>query len=280
MNKLLLILAILLVAGCTSNNDTGSQSNQGIIIESLVLSPSDVVDQEPFDLFFKVANVGGKTKIVTAYIYGPEWVEETDLDKHELIAPNKQTGSIGESFVFEKTFGPIDVSKGLTEEYTVNGRICYPYETVASTDVEIISLAEKRITDVKQATRTVKTQNSDAPIHIEFTIKEPLVVYDETTEKIPIAVKVRDVGGGFATKEESCSKNPDILSMDRISVNLEGAGITCDEKEVHITNKQATLFCTMDAATGGLPSKTVKIIATASYRYYKTKQATVRISGT
>ena len=285
MNKLLLILAILLVAGCTSNNDTGSQPNQGIIIKSLEISPSEVADLESFDLFFEVTNVGGKTTIVEAFIYGPSWIsgDEGDLDKHELIAPDKQVGSIGESFIYTKTYdSPVSVTKGLTQEYTVNGRICYPYTTSASTDVEIISIAEKRITDVKQATRTVKTQKSDAPIHIEFTIKEPLIDYGGGGQDIPIAVKVRDVGGGFATAPTNgCEKNPGLDVMNKIDVTLTGEGITeCVGDDLQLVNGETTLFCKLTATTGGVPSKNVKIMAEATYKYYKTKTTTVKISGT
>ncbi len=284
MNKLLLILAILLVAGCTSNNDTGSQSNQGIIIESLEINPSEVADVEPFDLIFEVTNVGGKKTTVNAFIYGPSWISGTDgdLGAHELIAPDKQVGSIGESFIYTKTYNaPVSVTKGLTQEYTVNGRICYPYTTSASTDVEIISLAEKRITDVKQATKTVKTQKSDAPIHIEFTIKEPLIDYDESGQEIPIAVKVRDVGGGFATSPGTgCIKNPELGVMNKIDVTLTGEGITdCVGKDLHLVNGETTLFCKLTATTGGVPSKNVKLMAEATYKYYKTKTTTVKISG-
>ncbi|MCK5474112.1 MAG: hypothetical protein KAI53_01785 [Candidatus Aenigmarchaeota archaeon] len=283
MNKLVLILAIILIAGCTGNNHTESQPNQGIIIKSLEIKPSEVVDIEPFDLLFEVTNVGGKKTTVNAYIYGPSWISDTDgnLGGHELIAPDKQVGSIGESFIYTETYEPpVSVTKGLTQEYIVNGRICYPYTTSAVADVEIISIAEKRITEVKQATKTVKTQNSDAPIRIEFTIKEPLIDYGNGQE-IPIAVKIRDVGGGFAaTSTAGCKKNPALDVMNKLDVTLTGEGInTCVGEDLHLINGETTLFCKIVATTEGVPSKNVKLIAEATYNYYKTKTTTVKISG-
>jgi len=284
MKKLLLTVIVILVAGCVADTDTGSQSDQGIIIDSLRLSPTEVTDKEPFDLFFEVRNVGGKKTKVFAYIYGPSWIseDETDLGEQELIAPDKQSGSIGESFVFEKTYDqPIEVRKGIVEEEIVYGRICYPYTSSASTDVEIISLSEKRQTEVKQAAKTVRTSNSDAPIRIELTIKEPLVDYGDD-QVVPIAVRVINVGGGFATAHDGdCTMNPEISEMDKVTVTLEGSGITCNgTNEVHLSNNKATLFCKLEATTNGLPSKNVKIIAEAKYNYYKTKTATIKIIGT
>ncbi|NOR85644.1 hypothetical protein GQ473_06005 [archaeon] len=281
MKKIFLILFVLLIAGCTGNSNTGSNPNQGIIIESLTISPNDITEKEPFDIFFKVSNVGGKTTKVTPYLYGADWLNEDDLKSRELISPNKQTGSIGESYVYEKTFNePVEVVKGLIDEYTITGRICYPYTTSAATDVEIISLTEKRQTNAKQASKTVKTDNTDAPIHIEFTIKEPLIDYgDDESELVPIAVKLKDVGGGFATNTDECTKNPEIENTDKVHISLTGTDIEDCEDTLRLVNGQATLFCKLDATTNNLPSRTIRITAEATYNYYKTKTATLKISG-
>ena len=282
MKKIFLILFVLLIAGCTGNTSNGSNPNQGIIIESLTVSPNDITEKEPVDIFFKVSNVGGKTTDVTPYLYGANWVE-ADFDERNLISANKETGAIGESFVYEKSFDKFedlnDIAKGLVEEYTITGRICYPYTTDASTDVEVISLTEKRIEDVKQASRTVKTENTDAPIHIQFTIKEPLIDYGEDTELVPIAVSVKNVGGGFATISD-CEKNPDISDMDQIELSLEGDGIEdCSDQTVRLINGEGTLFCKLEAITNDSPSRNIRITAQATYNYYKTKTAKLKVSG-
>ena len=51
------------------------------------------------------------------------------------------------------------------------------------------------------------------------------------------------------------------------------------EDTLRLVNGQATLFCTLDATTNNLPSRTIRITAEATYNYYKTKTATLKISG-
>ena len=286
MKKIFLILFVLLIAGCTGTTNSGSNPNQGIIIDSLTISPNDITEKEPFDLFFKVSNVGENTTEVTPYLYGADWIE-SDFETRELMAANDQTGAIGESFIYQKTFDKFEelnnVAKGLVEEPTITGRICYSYMTTAATTVEVLSLTEKRIKDVKQASKTVKTDNTDAPIHLEFTIREPIIHYDEDeSNEITIALKAKDVGGGFATNDDcdESNPNPTLESMNKITVSLTGNGIDdCEDEIVHLVNGQATLFCKLDAITKNLPSRDIHITAEATYTYYKTKTVKMKVSG-
>ena len=301
MKWLLSLLAALaiLVSGCTTSNTLVVQ-NSGGIIKDLSFDTGSVYDDDSTSLTLEIQNVGGKAIDSTeVYIYGQTigaddnvwkvtsaipvvtqekpYIKDT-VDAADFPPPDPEQGIPGGGQVYTFVLDPPNMLDGIppvTQDFYA--RLCFPYSTSTLSQVDLISKNEMRATKVTNT--NADTVNAAGPIQIELTSQKNLRSMSD--KGLPLVFKIRDVGGGFAT-DKSLGCSVDTNTADRgwitMTVIVDGAETDCKDTKVLVRNGEGTVYCKKVFGAAETPKTSYRVVATANYKYYVDKAASVLVT--
>lgn len=292
-NKFFCIAFLLIIsASACTQPSIEFNPNAGAVIEELSFDTQEVFDDEKTTLTFDVVNVGAKEipkDGVNVYIYGPTidngpdvWTHtdppgmtpsdgyiSTTISSIDLPPPEPSLDIPGGRQSFVLMFDPPQVMDNIKELTEFHVGLCYPYSTKTLTQLDVTSRNELRAKGVESTKKD--TINAAGPIHLSIIGKGNI----RAGGTIPIVFKVVDVGGGFATLEDTeCTVDQDTSYRNRVKVEVSVDGdtdIECTPSDgiVVIKDGEGTLYCTYTpSTTSGTPHHLYRVTATATYKYY------------
>lgn len=308
MKKVLLLLALLILASCSQQNQPAAGTpflggQQGLTIQFLPDSPPiDVYDggQFPFNAVVKVQNQGEwlvpKDKIrVLLEGVRPEEFGSTPAafrknPPEDLIPRRKepQTGNIIESTPVFVEYNALNhqqpiVGSGLT--YPLRAELCYNYGTIATSKLcsrsNILNPTASGVCVIDQQ-KTV--YNSGAPV-----IVSNLREVARGVDKIGFTFGIQHSGSGRIFKlQNDCDKSLTVRSHEnkvKVTVQSDIQGLTCEslgsnvaEGFVTLFNNQATVTCTQTITNRADYEFPVRITLTYDYEDSATTAITVKRS--
>ncbi len=294
MRVWLLILCIVIVSGCP-----GPRVNDGVKVSSFGFDFPTISDKEQVQLSCEIENVGAfDAEDVSFFMYGYDdavW-ESVDEDVSmgtasggewtvdEFRGYDMDTKAQGMSAGYYNTFKVVEdtVSKGITQKYNFNGRLCYYYETRANAKFQAISAAERRddASKGKYSGGGVDVWNSYGPIQIQVKTKSPLVFYESSDgREAELVLIIRNAAGGFPSSS-GCSLDIDVSDTNRLvelEVSLDGAGLDCDET-YSFYDGEAVVYCLYDVGESR-PKGEYLLSIVAGYYYYVDVKTSVSVVG-
>jgi hypothetical protein len=307
---LILLFSLVLVSGCTSSSvETGN----GAVIKEFAPEFTDIYPTEPVKFNLKIKNIGSvEAEGVFAEILGIDndwydssfttggpWLYDEKLpdqvacrynqEHGDLLPPNEQYGTEGESMTCSWTYRAPDIPAGTNTVYDVWARVFYTYSTITIKSITAGSQEEirKYTDDGRQIPMsTVSTTNS--PIQLSLSTLEPVRYWEDTTQ-IPIMIGISNVGGGTPCKKGRCKDREHFEdSWGKVTVKV---GLTdgmrllddCSEfesgKELLILPKEEnSVVCTLELSElGGEGFEQRMISLNAEYSYFIDAQTSIKI---
>lgn len=176
-----LVSLSILLSGCV-NRGASSASNAGLVIDVFDISPQEIYEGEDVFIDLVVRNAGNKNMPDDSrlWIYGINfkrtWQPSGDIvyatNRDGLDIPTKDLMP-GEQISLSGSLTYIaDISQGVTKEYEIYARLCYPYITTYATNLWVVNRDEARL-EKKKGIEYDKL--SSGPISIAFTLKDRTV---------------------------------------------------------------------------------------------------------
>lgn len=294
MRVWILVLCIVIVSGCP-----GPAVNDGVEVSSFGFDFSTISDKEQVQLSCEIENVGAfDAEDVSFFLYGYDDAVWVSVDEDASIGTasdgewtidefrgyDMDTKAQGMSAGYYRTFEipPDTLSKGITQRYNFNGRLCYYYETRANAKVKAISAAERRDekSKGKYSGGGVEVWNSYGPIQVQVKTKSPLVFYESGGgREAELVLIIRDVAGGFPSSS-GCSLDIDVSDTNKLAsldVSLDGVGLDCDET-YSFYDGEAVVYCLYDVGESR-PKGEYLLSVVAGYYYYVDVASTVSVVG-
>ncbi len=294
MRVWILVLCIIIVSGCP-----GPAVNDGVEVSSFGFDFSTISDKEQVQLSCEIENVGAfDAEDVSFFLYGYDdavWVSvdedasigaasEGEWTIDEFRGYDMDAKAQGMSAGYYRTFeiAPDTLSKGITQRYNFNGRLCYYYETRANAKVKAISAAERRDekSKGKYSRGGVEVWNSYGPIQVQVKTKSPLVFYESGGgREAELVLIIRDVAGGFPSSS-GCSLDIDVSDTNKLAsleVALDGVGLDCDET-YSFYDGEAVVYCLYDVGESR-PKGEYLLSVVTGYYYYVDVASTVSVVG-
>ncbi|MCK5333524.1 MAG: hypothetical protein KAJ24_03350 [Candidatus Aenigmarchaeota archaeon] len=312
---LVLVMAAMLVAGCTSGGGGSvnfSQTKGADIIDFGFDTPyiEDFGDQAVLTVGFQ--NVGGKTMSgdTQLFIYNAPMTDDpaTEPKKWNIVSPtgtevvkvngtvsrlvwtlsgatfyppDPQTGQPGMANNYIVILTPPNQDEGMVDiPYTFETRLCYPYKTTTSSIIRATA-QDSYVTSDDTQRSLAETQASAGPIQISLKAGQNIRAnIGGGTVQIPLVFEVRDVGGGFAT-DTAVSCTPLVTKAQigalKATVYIDGVAMDCGTGDLYIRNGVGNLYCT-GSFTNSNPKSEYHITAQTSYNYYVSRAATIKVS--
>lgn len=290
----LILISIILISGCVKKSD---ESNKEIILKDglkiLKFAPdNDVVDSNQ-NLFIEITlkNLGeSKARDVKVKLYNPPFGDCPGC--WEILSNTPSCGLLSNQWICLSDFLPPDpVTEYDGDEKTGTwtlkapslppnrnldvkffARIHYKYETIATTQLELINRRE--IGSNKISSSVIELDNSGGPVAFKSEIKTPVLVSDNQNS-INFCLTAENTGKGKVyDPEKGIDYSQEDLGKLKIRVTFEGLGIT-KEKNVRIREK----VC-FDFNPGNVDiRKTIPITITGTYNYYEDVNFDVKVRG-
>ncbi len=300
MNKKMLVILLTMIVAISAcpQSSVDFSANAGAVVQDLSFDMPKVYTGDTATLMFDVVNVGGKEipeEGVKMYVYGPK-IESSGGNVWSLKSSSPETATAGDGYVsasvssdvlpppnpslgtpggrqsFDLEFSPADVLEGIEVPTEFHVSLCYPYATEVISQIEVVSKNELRATSAAGSRKD--SVNAGGPIHISVEVENNMVA----GRKMPIILRVTDVGGGYAIKGgNDCAIDTKTENRNEVSVTLmvDGSAVTCDSDTVTLTRGKGALFCVYDTEKEGPPRRTYMVRATAEYKYYTTSTVTI-----
>lgn len=226
----LLLLAVLLVSGCTTGQTT---AGNGVAVKEFAPEFSEIYAGEPVNFRLLLKNEGSvEADNVHAELLGldEDWCSsgatQCDLsegnrmeklpneaecryqgDGFNMLAPDLQRGTSGSSHICTWTYKAPPIPQGFTISYTPAVRVFYTYTSGVIKLINFGSSSELRTiqdTGGKLPTETVSTTNS--PVQLSIETKGPIRFWqDEQKVIFPLEITIKNVGGGVACATKGTS---------------------------------------------------------------------------
>jgi hypothetical protein len=308
---LILLTLLVLVSGCTSVSPV--EKGNGMIIKEFSPTFTEIYPNEPVKFNLKIKNVGSvEAEGVFAEILGidNDWYDSSFTDggpwlhneklpdqaacrynqEHgDLLPPNEQYGTEGESMTCTWTYRAPDIPTGTNTVYDVWARVFYTYSTITIKSITAGSQAEIRryIDEGKEIPiSTVSTTNS--PIQLSITTLEPVRYWEDTTQ-VPIRIGINNVGGGTPCRRGQCEDREYFEeSWGKVTVRVgltEGMDLLDDCSEflsgkdlLILPNEENSVVCTLELSDlGGQGFEQRMISLNAEYSYFTDAQTSIKI---
>jgi len=314
MKKILSIIALLLISmmlfGCEGQSSTVGSSGDVFIggtrgLEFSFVTPfgddstgNDIIYEgsdgfsEKFDIALSVKNQG-ETEIAANGLK-VKLVGLNPDDFTGLKTEAKNAESIGaierNSNVFEEdelSFSISDQSKIVYNEdiidngkfeATVTAYACYDYKTKVSSNICMRKSNSQHGTCENIGNKEFSV--SAAPIQVTSVSQSP------SSSKVNIAINIQNIGGGkvylkdTGATEPTCSFIEDYRSnLNKVSAEVVGGSITCDNSEVRLVDGVGTLRCYKTLEENKDPY-TEQITVELSYEYEQTAAHTFNVFDT
>jgi hypothetical protein len=313
----LLILLVVLVAGCTgSSRPVKIDSSRGLTINNFVADPVNVDDGEFVTFSLELENIGGTTASnAQVDLFGVEnhWrdsagnlIPDTQTKVLGTLKPPQPSNNVpGDLKFVSYQFKTPDVPEGIREASRVIARVTYDYDTNGILDIPALTVDEIRqretnnkpiesptIVDSAGPIKiAVETKNNFLPIRVDLQDASP-------TQEWPLRVIFKNVGDGFPITQDDFN----IVGGGRIKGKLTifGAGnpqfadclgesgtneIDLDSTDIPVNLRRDGTYavpCMISidkAAWGERPFDFVKLQFELFYKYYVEDSATINVQG-
>ncbi len=308
----ILLTLLVLVSGCTFSGSAVETGN-GVIIKEFAPTFTEIYPTEPVTFNLKFKNVGSvMAEGVFAEILGidSDWYDSSfttggpwlyneklpdqaacryNQEHGDLLPPNEQYGTEGESMTCTWTYRAPDIPDGTNTVYDVWARVFYTYSTITIKSITAGSQAEirKYIDQGKQIPiSTVSTTNS--PIQLSISILEPIRYWEDTTE-IPIRIGINNAGGGTPCKKGQCEDRERFEeSWGKVTVRVgltDGMNLLDDCSEFEsgkdlliLPNGENSVVCKLELSDlGGEGFEQRMMSLSAEYSYFIDAQTSIKI---
>ena len=177
----IIVSIAILLSGCTGGGSSTS-SSAGLVIDIFDISPREIYEGEDVFIDLVVRNAGNKDMPENSrlWIYGSNfdttWQPSGDIvyatNKDGLEIPTKDLIPGDQISISGSLTYLADIPQGITKEYEIFARICYPYLTTYATNLWVVNRDEARL-EKKKGIEYDKL--SSGPIGISFTLKDRTV---------------------------------------------------------------------------------------------------------
>lgn len=296
------VLGILALAGCTSNNSTNGATDRAFIGGSDAITfdfmeetpPTEVYDggQQPFEVSIQLENNGeydvpkDNIKVKLSGFYpadfgNPEIVKNPDEDLGKsYIDPD---GEIQKGDITYVTFSGFNFGGSLAgnNQYTIRADVCYKYGTQAQADLCVLEDLTSRDEEVCSPSETKAVSASSAPVTVENFQEEVA-----GTRKVTFRFDIVQRGTGLVSKlGSSCST--ELAEEDKVFVQVDSGlnGLSCsgldggDETSGYTTlyAGKRKIICTQDiSGESGDFEKKVNVYLTYDYKEHKERTVLVK----
>lgn len=307
--SLLLVFAILLVAGCTGTG-TVKVSPNGISINRFIASPTEERTGGIVLFDLEIENVGGTTaRNVRVDLFGVEkqW-RNTDgslvtstLTKFGTVTlkpPNQETQVPGGFKITQWQLMTPDVPQGVAPSLPVEARVSFDYNTSGFLRIPAVSDQELEIRRIKnQPIASPEIVNSEGPLKITIAerFSRHIIVDTEDPapgESIPLRIEFTNVGDGFPITEGESGKITGTIRLFGPGAEFEDCLGTRGGTEVNLDNAEiptklrdtqsVPVACNINidkAQWGGRPEDSFTLVFNIFYRYYVRQSVQVKVFG-
>ncbi len=306
--SLLLLLAVLAVAGCTSSPPK-VDINNGVIIEKFTADPTDVFDFQTVTFSTDVSNVGGTTaEDVRLKLLGVEnaWrqqsgsgtVTEVSRGPITLKPPNLKDNIAGDSRFFDFTLTAPDLNEGDRASFPVKARVEFAYATTGSIIVKAMNANQHQILQRRGETVSdpVAESNSDSPVKFSFVRgAAPLVIDPDegATIERDFRFEVTNVGSGWPITDNSVGKVGGSSRGSKITLQAPSGitikscdGITGTQDSFSVvlrSDGKAPISCTLNINTADWTTRSegnIVFKVELNYRYFVDSEVSISVQGT
>ncbi len=221
MNKyvIVVLLALVLVTGCTGGRSAKVDANNGVTITEFVASPTQALDGDFVLLEVEFENTGGTTaRNVQVDLYGVEgqWrdsfgnlITSTLTQTFGTLRRPIPERNIPGDFRFA-TFNVItkDIPEGISPILPIEARVTYDYNTSGHLQFYAMSEGEyRRKLSLGEAFPTAEIINSAGPIKLDLEerYRQPSIInpasQGDPVQIIPLKIIFTNVGNGFPITE-------------------------------------------------------------------------------
>jgi len=318
MKKILLLIVLLvLAAGCTGNRQVQVDDSNGLRISTFITSPSVVEsisgDTVLFDM--EVENVGGTTaKNVQIDLYG---VQGQWRDANGNLLTSTQTKTLGtmkppiasrnipgDFKMAQWEFKTPAIPQGITPDLKIEGRVSYDYNTSGHLIVPVVSEDEFRRSQIEsQPIEEPVIINSQGPIKLTLSANNRFIILDTTssgsTYTHPFRIELQNVGAGFPITPEVGGGIIGAGGRLTGTIQLLGPGVEFDDclgvsggNEINLDDASimvrlrdsgtVPIVCNIKfdkTVWGNRPTDSVQFIFNLFYRYYVREEVSVRVVG-
>jgi len=313
---ILLILAVVVVAGCTGKQ-VSQDVNSGLTINSFTATEPQTTSGDMVLFDMEVDNIGGTTaRNAQVDLFGVEGQWRDSFGNLIQDTQTKQLGTLRPPFPLRNIPGDMklvqwqlmtpNIPQGIAPNKQVEARVTYDYNTSGHFTIGAMSEDEYRRQQInnQQITFTPEIVNSEGPLHLTIsdTFLKPIIV-DTTSpdafETHPFQFVLTNVGGGFPITPEDDSRirgaggklegTIDVfgpgVSFDDCLGATSGTHVDLDDSEILVRvrdNNQVPIACSIKidkSQWGNRPEDSVEFVFNIFYRYYNYKTVTVNVVG-
>ena len=285
----LALVAIVLVAGCTSNTGTASTSGGavGLSITSFTANPAEARGGQAVLAKMVIENQGQRTVDAAdnfvVLIKPSDWNFNTESETASKQG-SKMQRPLGEQKPVPRTYTwslKAPASQGADVPVDLTGRIYYKYETNASGTINVYPDSE-----LERATETAEFTSSKGPIEIAVEVNpNPPVIYSNDDE-FTLTIHVKNKGNGVVFKKDDISKdsydiNPE-TQLGKVALEIiKPAGLTISDSDCvnniqfFGTSKEEITTCSVKVDSKPVTKAPYRITVKANYGYYDEAKARV-----
>lgn len=270
--SLLLILALVFIAGCIGQRSVKVEANNGLKIMEFSADPPVAEFNDNVLFTVGIENVGGTTaKNVDVQLFGLKgiWKElggkevETAgkiFDNDPFDPPLPAQNRPGDLKFFTKTVLPPELLEGVEQDFPVTAHVTFDYSTTGSIIIPTISKSLFRIkTDKGEAVdSTPKISNSDGPLKISLSKGTVPIVVDERRgghQDATFVIEFLNIGDGFPVTEKSVTVNGQprkILGILTGSITVSGKGVFFDPQDSCLSISRTSSDTKVDFTTANI----------------------------
>ncbi len=245
---IILLLLVVLVAGCTSMRPVNTSTSRGVTVTTFFATPiqSDTGDLVLFDV--EVENIGGTTaRNVQVDLYGVEgqWRDRlgnlldstlTQWGTTTLKPPRPDRNIPGQIRATQWEIMTPDIPQGLSINHPIEARVSYDYNTSGHLMVKLVSEDEFRRKQVLGETIDTPFEivNSAGPLHMSIPerYKTPIIIdtqSGDSVETYPFRIQIDNVGDGYPITPEDDGRIRGAGGRLQGTIDLYGPGVQFDE---------------------------------------------------
>ncbi len=308
---LILPVFLVLVSGCISS--PAVEKGNGVIIKEFSPTFTEIYPNEPVTFNLKIKNVGSvEAEGVFAEILGidNDWYDSSfttggpwlyneklpdqvacryNQEHGDLLSPNEQYGTEGESMTCSWTYRAPDIPEGTNTVYDVWARVFYTYSTITIKSITAGSQAEiRRYTDEDKQIPISTVSTTNSPIQLSISTLEPVRYWEDTTQ-IPIRIGINNAGGGTPCRKDQCKDREHFEeSWGKVTVRVgltDGMNLLDDCSEFEsgkdlliLPNEENSVTCTLELSDlGGQGFQQRMISLSAEYSYFIDAKTSIKI---
>ena len=292
--SLLLVLAVVLVAGCTQQTEF---ENNGIKITQFIANPTDASEGQGVEFSLELENVGS----TTATAVSPElinvqnvWGGDTGAKSSVTMRPGSvRDNTPGDIRFFQWSAIAPDLPEGVVAPLKVKARVTYDYSTTQAIIIKALNRDQKTVLESKGEILIDAisiAQDDFSPLKVSVS-KGPIPLLidpeDPTLSDVTYKLDIVNVGDGFPTTGGEIgfvsgtieARGPGIA----ISECSSGSGNFNSEGVTLRSDGAASIICTVSIDKGtwstGPKGDSFLITLELTYTYFVEKEVIVTVHG-